>query len=414
LEQEHEKVDRSDIFGFRAGRDSEPSGLASDKANAESKADLKELVRGNNEFAFDLYRQLSRKEGNIIFSPSSLSTALAMTYGGARGETAEQMAKALHFTLGQDRLHPAFSTLTRELQKHDPKKNAELHTANALWGQKGLGFRPEFLRLTREHYGADLYQANFQGDPDGARQAINNWVLERTKSKIKDLLRPEDVHEYTQLILVNAAYFQAAWWVPFSKAQTKDASFFLTAKDRVSAPTMRGGGHFGYFKDADLEGLALPYRGYTLSMIVLQPRQVDGLAQLEKSLTTARFKEWLTKFQPHIVDVSLPKFRVTARFQLKRELAGLGMSLTFSSRANFTGITSEATLTLGDVIHQGFIQVDEQGTEAAGATAILMPQPVAQYPGATFRADRPFLFLIQDHNTGVVLFVGRVTDPSAN
>jgi serpin B len=373
--------------------------------------DATALVQGNNTFALDLYRELATEKGNLFFSPYSISTALGMTYAGARGDTAAQMATTLHFGLPPERLHPAFGSLIKEINGAGKPRKYQLQTANRLWGQKDYGFLPEFLKLTETNYGAGLKEVDFVDAPEEARKAINAWVEEQTRDKIKELIKPGILTAKTRLVLTNAIYFKAAWMHPFLERRTVKGDFHVGADKKVTVPLMHGGVRTGYFKGDDFEGLNLPYESNDLAMIVLLPK-AGGLADLEKRLTAANIQGWLSKLRSHRVTVTLPKFKVTAQFMLKDTLSRMGMPLAFDpAKADFSGMTTREKLWISHVIHKAFVDVNEKGTEAAAATAVLLGGGSAP-PPATFRADRPFVFLIRDNRTGSILFVGRVIDPS--
>ncbi len=383
---------------------------AGQEKGAPLTADEEAVVRGNNEFAFDLYRRLARKEGNLVFSPYSISTALAMTYAGARGETADEMAKVLHFTLGRERLHPAFGATAERLRGDGKPRPFLFLTANALWGQRGLGFRDEFLSLTRECYGAGLREVDFAGDAEGSRRSINRWVEEQTQKKILEILKPGDVGGSTRLVLTNALYLKATWEMPFDKKRTKEARFEVSPERHVAVPMMQAGMEiFNYFEGAEFGLLELPYKGRQLSMIVLLPRKKWGLPGVEKSLTAAGLAEAISKLHPHAGDVALPRFLARSRLLLNEELKALGMPKAFGEGADFSGIAGGRGLRVGLVVHDTFTDVDEVGTEAASATAVGLPGLAV--PTFSFRADHPFLFLIRERPTGNIFFIGRVADP---
>ena len=393
---------------------------------AVASEDVLALARGNNEFAFDLYARLAKKDGNVIFSPYSISTALAMTCAGARGATADEMEKTLHFPLKPERLHPAFADLSRRVAWAGRRGGGQLLIADSLWGQRDYPLRDDFLRLTRDDYGAEMRQVDFRDDTEGARQTINRWVEQKTQDMIRELLKPRVVDEDTRLVLVNAIYFRSLWWTPFSAGQTKEAPFRTAAGESVNVPMMHLTADFQYYEGDGVQVLELPYQGNRLSMVVILPRAVDGMAEVEKALTAARVEKWLTKPKGYEVIVTLPKFTTNCEFQLGSELRALGMPLAFQDgpagrpRADFSGISDRAVrndrcLHISEVVHQARVEVTEEGTKAAAATAVVMAQPesdVVPPPRARFQADHPFLFLIQDRDTESVLFVGRVTRPA--
>jgi serpin B len=374
------------------------------------KPETKAVVNDNNAFAFELYGQLRGKEGNLFFSPYSISTALAMTYGGARGQTAEEMATAMHFALPQERLHPAFADLGKELNNDGKPRKAKLQIANRLWGQKDYGFFPAFLKLSEDNYGAGLKEVDFVGDTEGARKVINAWVEEQTKDKIKDLLQPGILSVDTRLVLTNAIYFKAAWQRPFNPKATVDGPFHVAPGKQVKAKLMKASFRANFKDFGDVAVLELPYEEHEMSMILLLPKKKDGLADLEKGLTAARLQELVGKMSGHIVDVTLPKFKVTAEFQLNEQLQALGMKRAFGAGADFSGMTSRGKLHISAVVHKAFIDLNEAGTEAAAATAVVMDVLSAPPPG-TFTADHPFAYVLRDNRTGSILFMGRLVNP---
>lgn len=394
-------------WGKKAGEqeETEPAITAPDE-------DLKALANGNNAFAVDLYKQLVEKEkGNIIFSPYSIRTALAMTYAGARGETAEEMRKALHFTLPDERLHPAFGATSYQL-KGGKDKQYELNVANALWGQKGFPFRPEFLELTKTNYGAGFREADFIADPEAARQAINHWVEEKTQDRIKDLLTPGAVNQGSRLVLTNALYFKGQWEKPFNPRLTADAQFRVTPDRTVLMQTMSQSGEFGYGEADDAQLLRLSYRASGesgLAMVLVLPKAVDGLPRLEAQLSGTQVQKWFGSIWNRNGHVSLPKFNVVQKFSLGRSLRDLGMPLAFEERADFSGITPGGDFFIQDVIHKAMVEVDEEGTVAAAATAVVGGTVSAPAEPFRFHADHPFLFFIYAPRTGAVLFFGRFT-----
>lgn len=378
----------------------------------DKEADKRAVVEGNNVFAFDLYAKLKDTKGNLFLSPFSISTALGMTSAGARGNTATQMAKALHFELEQRRLHPALGALAAYLQAEEEGRGYRLHIANALWGQEGSTFLPEFLDLTQRSYNAGLRQVDFRKQTEQARRTINDWVEEKTQDKIKELLKPTDLSPATRLVLTNAIYFLADWAHQFKKRATRNAPFTLTDGDKVDVPTMHQTEHFRYGESDGFQALELPYKRNELSIIIFLPKKADGLADFEKALTAKVLAKTLADIHRENVSVALPKFEFTAEFKLGKALQALGMIDAFNGRlADFSGMTGRKDLFISKVIHKAFVKVDEKGTEAAAATAVVMEAGIEADKPKTFRADHPFLFLIRENKTGAVLFIGRVLDP---
>lgn len=371
------------------------------------------VVWGNNEFAFDLYKKLRGREGNLFLSPFSISTALAMTYAGARGGTEARMAKVLHLTLPGEELHSAFAELIRGLDEGKKGRGYELVVANALWGQKGYGFLKEYLDLTRSCYGAGLHEVDFEKAAEAARKTINAWVEEKTKDKIKDLIKPGVLDSLTRLVLTNAIYFKGQWASRFKEEETKDSPFTLSSGKKINVPMMNQTEEFGYIEDGNAKALELPYKGDRLSMVVLLPKKVNGLAGLEESLTAKKLSKWLSAVRKQEVVVSLPRFKFTSEFGLADVLKSMGMTDAFSlPPADFSGMDGKKDLFISAVIHKAFVEVNEEGTEAAAATAVVMKLEAAMpEPIPVFRADHPFLFIIRDTKTGSILFMGRVAKP---
>jgi serine protease inhibitor len=375
--------------------------------------DIKALADGNNAFAIDLYKKLAEKEkGNIIFSPYSIRTALAMTYAGARGQTADEMQKVLHFTLPDERLHPAFAATMGQLQGGKGKQN-QLNVANALWGQKGFPFRSEFIDLLRKNYANGFHVAEFGTEPDFARETINRWVEAKTNGKIPALLSEEDVHKHTQLVLVNAVHFRGAWAAPFPKENTTNGEFHVAPGKTVSARMMQESYRTRYFEERGVRFLVLPYRDTKCSFAILLPAEGNNLTGLEQHLTGAVISEWLIKASRRDVRVVLPQFRGEWRSNLMPVLRDLGLRAPFSPNADFSGVADAGRLLIDRVIHQATIEVAEEGTEASAATAISMPRPIAESTSKEiiFRADRPFLYAVVDETVNAVIFLGRVTAP---
>lgn len=371
----------------------------------------REIAARSNEFAFDLYGQLRQKEGNLFFSPASVSTALAMTYAGTTGETKEQMGRVLHLDTADEQVHGGFGELAQILNSDGHRY--QLRMANRLWGLEGYPFRQEFLTLTRQQYGAELAQVNFNR-PDQAAQTINAWIGKQTEGKIGQLVSPSMIEPLTRLVLTNAIYFKAAWQDEFWKHATEDAPFHVSADEEAKTPMMRQIEHFSYTETDDAQVVELPYVGGDLSMVVMLPKQNDGLADLEQTITARSLDQWVAEAKLRRVELYLPKFKITSQLPLTETLMDLGMTKAFSKYADFSGMTSFEDLKLYAVIHAAFVDVDEKGTEAAAATAVMMDAAAAppnEDEPVVFRADHPFLFLIRDSRTGAVLFLGRLVNP---
>jgi len=369
------------------------------------------VARGNNGFALDLYARLRGEPGNLFFSPFSIRTALAMTWAGARGNTAEQMKATLRFPDDQAALHAAVGALQRELNQPPEKDAWELSVANALWGQEGFRFLDDFLGLLKRNYGAGLRQVDFARATEKARETINRWVEKETRDKIKDLIKPGVLAADTRLVLTNAIYFKGTWQHVFKEKRTKNQPFTLQNGNEAPVPMMTQTERFGYFESPALQALEMAYKGNRLSMIVLLPRKKDELPALEKTLDAKSLRGWIAGLRSRQVEVSLPKFTTTSAFGLADTLKAMGMTDAFGGKADFSGMTGKRDLFISAVIHKAFVDVNEKGTEAAAATGVVMALTAMPERPVIFRADHPFLFLIRDRRSGSILFMGRIMDP---
>ncbi|MDZ4158273.1 MAG: serpin family protein [Anaerolineaceae bacterium] len=384
--------------------------------------DLKTLVAGNSVFAVNLYQTLRPNPGNLFFSPYSISLALAMTYAGARGQTEAQMAEALQFKLAQAQLHPAFNALDQELARRaelsgvedKPQTGFRLNIANTLWGQEGYVFLPEFLDLLSENYGAGLRLLDFVENPDASRLTINDWVAQQTEQKIKDLLQPGSLNRDTRLVLTNAIYFNAPWRSSFEKAATRPDSFFVLDGSTVTVPMMNQTKSFGYAAAKDYQAVELPYLGDEVSMLILLP-DAGHFQSFEQSLSADRLEIITRSLRTAELSLTMPRFTFESGFSLPETLKTMGMTDAFSPHsADFSAMDGSGSLYISDVIHKAFIDVHEEGTEAAAATAVIMElRSALPSKPLVVRIDRPFIVLIRDRGTGAILFLGRVTNPQS-
>lgn len=411
--------------------------VSSEKARATARvgeSDLAQLVAGNTAFALDLFQVLAGPDGpkaglNFVVSPYSISTALAMTYSGARGETAKEMADALHFTLPDERLHPAFNVLDRQLatrnQTSAPGIGArvpgsdvplEWRAVNQLWGQQGYEFLPGFLDLLATQYGAGMRLVDFEQAPEPSRLAINSWVAGQTRQRIKDLLPPHSLDEPIRLVLTNALYLYAPWQRPFYPEATEEGDFSRPDGTGVKASFMNQTDETAYGAGDGWQAVELPYRGNELALLAIVPD--DGrFAEFGESFDPQKLQQVVGSLAPRLVSLALPKLQMTSDISLRDALEALGMTQAFQPRdADLSGMDGMPhNLFVSGVFHQGFIAVDEEGTEAAAATAVVVAGGVAttEIQPLKLRIDRPFLWVIVDVPTGTVLFVGQVVDPSA-
>ena len=395
-------------------------------APAATAAELAELVDGNSAFAFDLYRSLGAEDGNLFYSPYSISLALAMTYAGAGGETERQMADTVHFLLPQDRLHPAFNALDIELASRGGgtvgkgDEGFTLNIANAVWGQKDYEFLAPFLDVLAENYGAGVRPVDFK-DMDAreeSRLTINDWVADQTEDRIKDLIPKNAIKEITVLVLTNAIYFKAAWNYPF-KTSMGVRPFHLLDGSEVDVPMMRQTERLGYVKGDGYQLLDLPYDGLEISMTILLP-DAGTFRGFEQAMDAALFSRTLESIERDYIELTMPKFEFESEFSLSDPLKAMGMPNAFDrSASEFSGMDGRSCLAgdlpclvISNVVHKAFVSVDEEGTEAAAATGVITEKVVSGRPDPIrIMVDRPFIFLIRDRATDAILFVGRVENP---
>jgi serpin B len=386
------------------------------------KTDAEKLVADNNAFAFSLYQRLRENDRNLVFSPYSISTALAMTYAGARGETEKQMAKALHFGLPQAKLHPAFNALDLQLARRgknedgQPYGDFKLLMANSLWGQKDYKFLPQFLDLVAENYGAGMRLVDYKNNKnrEDARKAINDWVSKQTQGKIEDLIKPGGLSSEMKLVLVNAIYFKDQWETSFNEKFTKPDHFTLLDGSKIMTEMMSQRDYFGYAQGKGYQAAKLPYLWSKFSMMILLPDK-DKFREFESALNATRLMEISRQLAVREIDLTMPKFKFEARTGLVDTLSEMGMPLVFQGQADLSGMDGTRDLFLSAVLHKAMIAVDEEGTEAAAATYGVAPTDWEDPPPVIPKMiiDRPFIFLIRDTKTGAILFLGRVLNPKA-
>ena len=393
---------------------------------------MNKIVEGNNVFATDLYRLLATKtEKNLFFGPNSIHTALGMTYLGAGSETAKEIGDVLFLGLAREQVGPAFSEVIHALhtpqmvqewenvgkecrQKEVPA--CELSVANALWAAKNYPFRKSYVAEVRKHFEAVIKTLDFRSHPEPSREIINSWVEDKTNQKIKDLLSPGHINNDTQLVLTNAVYFMSNWALTFSKRATRDLPFTLIDGTKMNCPQMFQQAHLSYLDTKDFHGISLPYKGHGMEMILFLPKKLAGLQALENKLSTSNLNMWINQFKHQEVQVTLPRFRFSYGDSMVNSLKRMGVKKAFSAeKADFSGMTKKKELFFSEVIHKAFVAVDEEGTEAAAATAVIMTlgaSPLMAKPEPKiFKADHPFLFIIRHKKTGAILFMGRLMDP---
>ncbi len=390
--------------------------------NEESQMGEKELFRNEeniiasatNQFAFDLYLNLKDSEGNIFFSPFSLSTAMAMTYEGARGQTAREIKQVFHYPQSLELMREEFAGIINLINKEDKKH--ELHTANALWAQKGYPLLTEYVNTVEKYYGGKVTDLDFARDTENSRIIINHWVEEQTNNRIKDLIPPGVLNQLTRLVLTNAIYFKGNWENQFPLGNTREEEFMVTPEKKVKVPMMSiREKRFNYLENDELQLVELPYAGQEISMLVLLPK--NDLTSLEPGLTAEKLNEYKKQLRSEKIDIYLPKFKFETKYMMggKQGILGrMGMPTAFSpTEADFSGINGRRDFYLSEVVHQAFVEVNEEGTEAAAATGLVVGVTMV-VKKLVFRADHPFIFIIQDRTTGNILFMGRVVDPSVS
>ena len=402
--------------GLLISRKRSPSPGVKPEESSGGSSGVANVVEANNQFAFEYYSHLKNREtGNIFFSPFSISSALVMTYEGAREQTAKEMQSVLHFPADDNLRRTEYLKIFNELNKKD--KKYELNIANALWAQEDYQFLSDYIDTVEKYYGGKTNNLDFVKDPEGSRVTINDWVEKQTKDKIKDLIPQGVINDMTRLVLTNAIYFKGEWVKQFDKENTTDEDFRINENDSVKVPMMQRTdeeAEFNYAENKDLQILEMPYSGEDLSMLILLPKD-DDLAKVENSLSIENLAQWKKDLKKQRVEVFVPKFKFETKYLMTEDLKAMGMPTAFGLGADFSGMDGKKDLFISEVIHQAFVEVNEEGTEAAAATGVVMmlgalPGEETKIP--VFRADHPFIFLIQEKNSGNILFVGRVVNPA--
>jgi serpin B len=379
--------------------------------------DRNTIVEANNKFAFDLYSKYKTEEGNIFISPYSISTALMMTYEGAKGQTAKEMQEVLYIPENAELRRNAVSQIYNELNKED--KPYKLSTANALWSQEKFQFRKDYIDLVEKYYGGSVTNLDFVGNKESSRLVINGWVEEQTNDKIKDLIPSGALTTDTRLVLTNAIYFKGKWVKQFNENETKEQNFQIAQNNNIPVPMMQRADEksiFNYAENNDVQLLELPYSGEDLSMLIILPK--NSLENLENSFTLNQLSKWKESLAEQRVNIYIPRFKFETKYFMEKILPGMGMPTAFSNSSDFSGMEDDPSenLKIDNVVHQAFVEVNEEGTEAAAATAITImakATSVGSEPRIpTFRADHPFILIIQQKDTGNILFMGRVNNPS--
>lgn len=397
-------------------------------AEQASEADRNAVAQGNNQFAVDLYGQLradpKQAAKNLWFSPLSISMALGMTSAGAKGATQSDLAKALRFTLPQEKLHPALNRLSLELAQRPEQAKAfaaqsgannvpdvALTVVNSVWGERTLTWEKPFLDVLAQNYGTGVYLADYKNKAEQERLAINGWVAEKTQQRILDLLAPGTVNEMTRMVLVNAVNFTFPWDKPFDPKDTKDGSFGVVGGAPVSVPMMAQLTRGTYAEDAVAQVAAVPLFGGRLSLVTVLPKE-GKFEELEGKLGE-ELEALQGAAQDAVLDLTYPKFRFTTEsLSLRNQLKALGMKAPFEGGADFSAMSKDSQIQVSDVLHKAMVGVDEVGVEAAAATAVVLEGGAPPPTPTVFTVNRSFLLAIRDNETGVFLFLGRILDPS--
>lgn len=370
------------------------------------------VIEANNLFAIDLYDKYKSEDGNLFFSPYSISSALSMTYEGAKGQTAREMQAVLHLPDDKNKIRSDFKNIYNELNKAD--KTYKLTTANALWAQEDYPFVDEYFNVVDEYYDGKVTNLDFKTDTENSRVTINNWVEDKTNDKIKDLIPKGMLNTRTRLVLTNAIYFKANWSNQFDAEDTWDGKFKLSSGQSVDARMMYQTSNYNYGETNNLQILEMDYLGNDLSMLIILPKEND-ITQIENTFRTEKLEDWKNDMQTEKVRVTLPKFKFETKYFMDEGLKEMGMPTAFKyPDADFTAMSPTDELFISQVIHQTFIEVAEYGTEAAATTAVIMDAGAApeQEQPKIFRVDHPFIFIIQQKDSGNILFMGRMSDPT--
>ncbi|MBN1274935.1 serpin family protein [Candidatus Woesearchaeota archaeon] len=374
-----------------------------------TQADIDAVVAANNAFAIDFYQAMKAKGENLFFSPYSISTALAVTYEGAKGQTEEELQAVFHYPESKEQLRRGSAGVYNSI--NEPGKEYTLSTANALWAQESYPFLNDYLSTAKQYYAAEARNLDFGGDPDGSAKVINNWIERETNNKIKDAV--DNINTLTRLIITNAVYFKGEWEETFKKKDTDERDFTKDDNTKVRVPLMSMTDEdavFPYIEDDDVQVLEMPYKGDDMSMLVILPKEND-IGAVESLLTQERIADWRAGLVEQRVDVYFPRFRFEDKYELRDALTAMGMPTAFTFDADLTGMAATEELFIERITHLTFIEVDEKGTEAAAVTIVRgMGKGMPMHP--VFRADHPFLFLIQERETGLILFMGKVEDPT--
>ncbi len=369
------------------------------------------MLTNNNRFAFDLYKNIGQQPENMFFSPFSISAAMGMTYSGSKGNTEKQIAGVMHFAANDATFaanYKAYLALVGNLNNDV----VSIYSANSFWGQMDFKFKKEFVEIVRNHFSGEIKNVNFVKEAEKCRVEINKWVESKTNNKITDLIQPGLIDDLTRLVLVNAIYFKAPWEMPFDEKATRKMDFKTTETTSVTADFMTAENNYKYYAEDDFAAIELPYAKGGLSMLIVLPKDNNSFAALQKNIENAVYVKINAGLAVKKVRVILPKFKATSEFELGKMLKEMGMPEAFTDAADFSGMTGKKDLKISKVIHKAFITVNEAGTEAAAATAVVIRVKSAPVNVVEFKADHPFMFIIKENTYGSILFAGNMYDPT--
>lgn len=371
------------------------------------------VEEANNKFAIDLFHKIAENEtGNIFFSPVSITSAMGMTCVGAKDETQTQIEKVFHFPHDSKNFHSELGDIQKRYNSLSAK-GVEISMVNKLWAEKTYKINKPYIKQVKKNYSSSIELVDFIQQPESARSKINSYISDQTKNRINELLPVGSINSLARLVLTNAIYFKGDWQTQFVSKKTKEADFFISSEKKEPCQMMSTNGNFKLFEENDYQALELPYKGDNLSMLIILPTEGIDIKAFQKNLQYSTLKDIVAGLSKQEVWVLLPRFKSTTGYQLKPILTDMGMPIPFSNEANFTKISSKNDLKIFDVYHKAFVEVNEKGTEAAAATAVVIGVKSVMR-SFKFEANRPFIYVIRDTKTGIVLFMGRLSNPSLN
>lgn len=367
-----------------------------------------------NQFAFDMFEITSKDKKNIVFSPFSISSALSMTYCGAKVKTKKDMRKVLYLPKDIELMTSVYAEYNRSMQSEFITDNITLKIANSLWGEKSYPFNKEYIKLIDTKFNAPFNKVSFINNSEKSRKEINKWVEKKTENKIKELIPPKILSANTRLVLTNAIYFYGGWAKAFKKAATKKADFHVSETEKVAVDFLNTAKKLFYYENDLFKAVEIPYKGKAASLMIFMPKNIEGFNNLSKTLDFKTYSEWNSEMKEAMVQLSVPKFTIESDFELSEVLSKMGMKVAFTNTANFTGMSNKDDLKIDKVIHKAKIGIDEEGTEAAAATAVVMVRKTSisgKLKLVEFKADRPFIFILKENKNNTILFMGKVVKP---